>query len=86
MILNIKDITTWNGTRRNSFTFSIQKINESEFNDDDSALMEYYLTDDKHIYADQFNIEYMGFLTGEVDCTQQELIDFLNEYLKTSHL
>lgn len=38
------------------------------------------------ITTDQFNIEYMGFLTGEVDCTQQELINFLNEYLKTSHL
>ena len=86
MILTIDNITTWNGTRRNTYTFSIDAINESNFNEDEVLLMEYYLSDEKQIFADQLNIEYMGYLTGEVNCTKQELIDYLNEYFKTSHL
>lgn len=86
MILTIEDITNWNGTTRGSYTFSIININESKYNEDDAYFMESFLTDVKSIYADQFNIEYMSHLTGEVKCTKEELIDSLNEYFKTSHL
>ena len=80
MFLTIDDITTWNGTRRNSFTFSIEAIKEPEFEDKDVYLIESFLTDEKCIFADQFNIEYMSYLTGEVNCSKQKLIDYLNEY------
>lgn len=80
MKLTYKDITTWNPDRGYNYNFSIKKINHTKFNDDDVCLIEYYLSDNKNIFADQFNIEYMGFLTGRVNCSQKQLIDYLNEY------
>lgn len=83
--MKVKEITTWNTDRRGNNHFSIRELNETNFSDDKACVLEYFLCDEKHVFADMFNIEYMGILTGSVNCSKEDLIKHINEWL-CSHI
>ncbi len=83
-LYSIDDITTWNGIHnRSGYTFSIEKINEKRFSEEDVQNLESFINDEPNEnFADQFNLEYMTFLTGTFNGTQEELIHHINQFFK----
>ena len=68
---------------RNGITsFAIRILDEKIFNDDMAENLESFIND-KGIFADIFNVEYMGFLTGQVKIDNiEDILPFVNEFLK----
>lgn len=87
MKLTIDDITIWNGDRFHPFkhTFSIEKITEKVLNENKMGELEVFF-EENGVQVDQFNIEYMGILTGIIYGSRVQLIEIINKFLKTSHL
>lgn len=87
MEITIDDITIWNGDRFNNskHSFSIEKITEKVLSEHKIGELEFFF-EDNGINVDQFNIEYMGILTGIIYGSKVQLIDTINKFLKTSHL
>ncbi len=69
---------------KTGFNFGLQCLSEQNgFNDDLAIKLESYLDDNK-IYSDQFNVEYMGYLTGFVKVDDiNKIIPLINSFLKT---
>lgn len=84
MDFTIENIDCWNGVRNrlNTYSFSIPVISELFYTEEFACSLEYFINDEKHIFSDQFNIEYMGYLTGHTKCTKEELINYINEFIK----
>lgn len=79
--MKVSEVNNWNAHRISGYNFSIESLNESNFDDDKACLLEYFIEDNHQIFADEFNVEYMGFLIGRVNCTKEKLIDIINEFL-----
>lgn len=81
-MITINDITTWNWVKgsNNDFSFSVAKITEVIMPDEEVINLENYISE-KRFFADMFNTEYMGFLTGVVSCSKEKLVQFINEFL-----
>lgn len=81
---SIDDITTWIGKHnRSGYNFSIEKFSEKLFSEEDAKNLETFINDEPNDnFADQFNLEYMSFLTGEFKGTKEELIILINLFLK----
>lgn len=79
-----ENITTWNGIHnRFGYTFSVEKFNEKLFSEDDAQNLETFINDEPNDnFADQFNLEYMSYLTGIFQGTKEELIDHINKFLE----
>lgn len=68
-------------------SFAIEKLNVNNFDDDLAANLESFFMDEMQINADLFNVEYMGFLTGQVRIETSKIksiIPIINEFLKTN--
>jgi hypothetical protein len=68
-------------------SFAIEKLNVNNFDDDLAANLESFFMDEMQINADLFNVEYMGFLTGQVRIESSKIksiIPIINEFLKTN--
>jgi len=84
VLLTESDLSLVNGLRNGYTSFAIQTLNEDIFNDELAQELETFFID-KHILADIFNVEYMGFLTGQVRVELLEMksiIPIINEFLK----
>lgn len=84
--LTVEDITTWNGDRIGYNIFSISTVNKKVIKDKNVGLLEDYCND-KGLFSDMFNIEYMGYLTGRIkgkvlESTKENLITLINDYFK----
>lgn len=80
-MISINDITTWNWEKgsHKTFNFSISKITEDIMSDEEAVKLETFIYE-KKIFADMFNIEYMGYLIGQVDCSKEELVTAINDF------
>lgn len=80
-----KDIINWNLNRMGvSHSFSIEKICEKNFSEEDAHNLESYINDMSYGFtADEFNIEYMGHLTGSFSGNKLQLIEVLNNHFKS---
>ena len=84
VLLTKDDFSLVNGLRNGLTSFAIQTLSEDIFDDELAHNLEsfFFL---KQIYADLFNVEYMGFLTGQVRIETLEIeniIPIINEFLK----
>lgn len=84
VLLTKDDLSLVNGLRTGKTSFAIQSLSEDIFDDDLAQNLESFFGE-KQIYADMFNVEYMGFLTGQVGIETAEIekvIPIINEFLK----
>lgn len=83
--LNVDDITIWNGCRWNinKHTFTIEKLTEKIIDEDMLGILIVFF-ESKGIEIDQFNVEYMGCLTGIIYGSKNELVDTINEFIISS--
>lgn len=84
VLLTKNDLSLVNGLRTGKTSFAIQSLGEDIFDDDLAQKLESFF-EEKQIYADMFNVEYMGFLTGQVGIETAEIesvIPIINEFLK----
>lgn len=77
-----------NGNHRTRMTsFAIEELNCKNFNDYLAHNLECFLNEN-HIFSDIFNVEYMGYLTGQVRLENrkiEDIIPLINEFLKTNN-
>jgi hypothetical protein len=84
VLLTKDDFSLINGLRNGMTSFAIQTLSEDIFNDALAQNLESFF-EEKRIYADRFNVEYMGFLTGQVAIETDKIemiIPIINEFLK----
>jgi hypothetical protein len=84
VLLTKNDLSLVNELRNGRTSFAIQILSEDIFNDDLAQNLESFFGE-KQIFADLFNVEYMGFLTGQVrldDSKTESIIPIINEFLK----
>lgn len=84
VLLTEDDLSLVNGLRNGMTSFAIQTLTEDIFNDELAQELESFFVE-KHFIADIFNVEYMGFLTGQVKIKTLEIekiIPIINEFLK----
>lgn len=84
VLLHENDLSLINELRNGQTSFAIVTLDENIFNDDLAHNLESFF-EEKHISADMFNVEYMGFLTGQVKLNAQDIrvvIPIINEFLK----
>ena len=70
--LNNDDLSLVNQSRYGQTSFAIQRLSNDIFDDDLAANLERYL-ENNNIPSDMFNVEYMGFLTGQVKIGNKEI-------------
>lgn len=84
VLLTKDDLSLVNGLRNGYTSFAIQTLSEDIFDDDLAQQLEYFFVE-KHFIVDIFNVEYMGFFTGQIRIEQLEIkniIPIINEFLK----
>jgi hypothetical protein len=84
VLLTEDDLYMVNGLRNGRTSFGIRTLSEDIFNDDLAQKLEYFF-EEKQVFADLFNVEYMGFLTGQVRLDNskiESIIPMINEFLK----
>lgn len=82
--IELSDILNFNYSYRSGYkSFSIPCVTESIVPDDHVLNIQRFI-EDEGFRVDEFNTEYMGFLTGMIDATDQQLIDLLNKYFKNN--
>ncbi len=84
VLLTKYDLSLVNGLRTGMTSFAIQTLSEDIFNDDLACELESFFVE-KHFIVDLFNVEYMGFLTGQVKIETLEvekIIPIINDFLK----
>jgi hypothetical protein len=84
VLLSKNDLTLINRLPSGRTSFAIQSLSEDIFNDALAQNLESFF-EEKRIYADRFNVEYMGFLTGQVAIETDKIemiIPIINEFLK----
>lgn len=84
VLLTEDDLSMVNGLRNGSTSFGIRNLSEDIFNDDLAQNLESFF-EEKQILADKFNVEYMGFLTGQVRLDNskiESIIPIINEFFK----
>jgi hypothetical protein len=84
VFLTEKDLSLVNGLKNGRTSFAIITLDENIFNDDLAHNLQSFL-EENQISADMFNVEYMGFLTGQVKGEYSEIeniIPIINEFLK----
>lgn len=86
IILTEDDLSIFNIDKNGWSAFGIECLTHVIFNDANAYNLESYLNDND-IFADIFNVEYMGFLTGKIKIKTSEIntiIPFINEFLKNN--
>ena len=84
VLLTKDDFSLVNGLRNGMTSFAIQTLSEDIFNDELAQELESFFVE-KNFIADIFNVEYMGFLTGQVKIEPLEIekiIPIINEFMK----
>lgn len=84
VLLTKDDFSLINGLRNGMTSFAIQTLSEDIFDDELAQNLESFF-EEKQMFADLFNVEYMGFLTGQVRIETLEIeniIPIINEFLK----
>lgn len=82
-ILTENDLSLVNGLRNGRTSFAIQCLTEDVFNDALAHELEDFLNG-AGIFSDIFNVEYLGFLTGQVKTDNiNSIIPLINGFLTT---
>jgi hypothetical protein len=84
VLLTKDDFSLINGLRNGMTSFAIQTLSEDIFDDELAQNLESFF-EEKQMFADLFNVGYMGFLTGKVRIETLEIeniIPIINEFLK----